>query len=435
MRSPNAHKAHTVIIGYILKQQNEIQVSEAINLLDEHSLLESSTHGYTHFLDALHLPFKLASPEEARDMALFLARTLLVKATSINPFCVVTLLTQASKHDLNPLHQILASASPLLLAFYLAALDNARNQHWISKELVSAVLVAVINGRFSPLHSALLAGNAHNLQTYLTYVEHAVVEEWVSKESFKTLLLSSSGFNSTPLHFALKSEQTESFPIYLAEVEKAVKQGWISQEEYIELLLSCDDQGVTALYRLLISSSFCNLALYFSALNALVYQSPNALKAYRLLILTNLHPALLSRDFEKINAFFTEVYHLMQQGHITPAAYTQFLLSPNPAGFTPLHQAANSNSIEIVQFFLNELKKALAPHHYSTALWAKSARGNLLPLCESQKSNAEEINRLFFEERRLNPRPNWPFFKPAFSVQGRHQQSSAEAPKRSRYPF
>jgi hypothetical protein len=77
--------------------------------------------------------------------------------------------------------------------------------------------------------------------------------------------------------------------------------------------------------------------------------------------------------------------------------YLALLLKPNQAGFTPLHQAANSNSLAVLTIFLEELKKTLTPQEYNKALSCR-AKGHI-PSCERKKSNATAINQLLDKER------------------------------------
>ena len=75
------------------------------------------------------------------------------------------------------------------------------------------------------------------------------------------------------------------------------------------------------------------------------------------------------------------------------------LLNPNKAGFTPLHQAANSNSVEILNAFLDELEDMLSGEEYMRAINKKTSKG-YPPACQRDKSNAKQINQILETERR-----------------------------------
>lgn len=74
------------------------------------------------------------------------------------------------------------------------------------------------------------------------------------------------------------------------------------------------------------------------------------------------------------------------------------LTQPDITNITPLHQAANSGSMDLFTAVLNGMKNTLTPDAYQTAIRYKTDRGRM-PSCDRKKAQAEQINQLLWEER------------------------------------
>lgn len=88
-----------------------------------------------------------------------------------------------------------------------------------------------------------------------------------------------------------------------------------------------------------------------------------------------------------MKAYFSEVKAAVESGIITRDAYRALLVSPNQAGFTPLHQAANSGSLEVVRAFMKELRAWRSSETVLACLDTK-AKGRS-PSCRVSTANPE----------------------------------------------
>lgn len=111
-----------------------------------------------------------------------------------------------------------------------------------------------------------------------------------------------------------------------------------------------------------------------------------------------LHTALKTGNLENMLLYFEEVRHAVTNQWMEKNEYINLLIKPNDAGFTPLHEAAYGNCIQVLTFFLDELKKLPEPL-YSQALFAKTYKG-FMPSCQKGKSDANKINTLLTQERK-----------------------------------
>jgi hypothetical protein len=94
-----------------------------------------------------------------------------------------------------------------------------------------------------------------------------------------------------------------------------------------------------------------------------------------------LQDALISGNPENMRAYFDVVIKAVSQGTISPGEYKQLLTGANRAGFTPLHQAANSGNFTIYLEFTKVILRDLELNEFKACLEKKTGNGHM-PLCQ-----------------------------------------------------
>ena len=122
-RSELAQAAHEAILSYIRDKHDENKLKDAIDKLDEASMLELSMNGDSHLIDILHLPFEITNNQPAEKCRVML-HLLLKKATGLGSQVLISLLTQPNEAGFTPLHQAANSNSIEVVTFFLSELKE-----------------------------------------------------------------------------------------------------------------------------------------------------------------------------------------------------------------------------------------------------------------------------------------------------------------------
>src|SRR6202021_1669380 len=220
-RSKLAQAAHEAILSYIRDKHDENKLKDAIDKLDEASMLELSMNGDSHLIDILHLPFEITNNQPAEKCRVML-HLLLKKATGLGSQVLISLLTQPNEAGFTPLHQALKSGNPENMRAYFTEVREAGRNKWIAQEAYHDLLLTPNQAGFTPLHQALKSGNPENMRAYFTEVREAVRDNWIDQEAYRDLLLKPNQAGFTPLHQAANSNSIEVVTFFLSELKEIV---------------------------------------------------------------------------------------------------------------------------------------------------------------------------------------------------------------------
>ncbi|MCF6778001.1 hypothetical protein L3V83_15680, partial [Thiotrichales bacterium 19X7-9] len=145
---------------------------------------------------------------------------------------------------------------------------------------------------------------------------------------------------------------------------------------------------------------------YFNEIRQAVEQKlihPNEYKS--LLITPNqagftpLHSALKSGNPDNMEAYFNEIRQAVKQGWITLDEYKNLLITPNQAGFTPLHQALKSGNPDNMEAYFDEIRQAgkqgwITLDEYKSLLITPN-RAGFTPLHQAANSGSLSILKSF----------------------------------------
>jgi hypothetical protein len=95
-RTQLAQTAHEAILSYIRNEQEDTEVTVAINNLDKSSILELSINEDSFLIDVLHLPFAIENNQPAAKCKILL-KLLFSKAIALGPDVLAFLLKQPNQ--------------------------------------------------------------------------------------------------------------------------------------------------------------------------------------------------------------------------------------------------------------------------------------------------------------------------------------------------
>ena len=196
------------------------------------------------------------------------------------------------------------------------------------------------------LHKTLRSGDVATLLGLLTKICRERQQDFLSIEEYKRLLIGRNEKGFTLFDEAVNSSGIDKLQIYLGAMTQAIEERWLSIGEYKELLIGRNKLGYTLL--------------------------------------------------DKLCVYLGAVLEAITKGWTSIEEYKALLTGPNYAGLTPLHYAANSNSLEICKFFVTQLENTAV---LTELLWYQNNKGDI-PCCTQNKEQATQINEFLAQKRR-----------------------------------
>lgn len=205
------------------------------------------------------------------------------------------------------------------------------------------------------LHKTLRSGDVVTLLGLLTKICRERQQDFLSIEEYKRLLIGRNEKGFTLFDEAVNSSGIDKLQIYLGAMTQAIEERWLSIGEYKELLIGRNKLGYTLLDQVLELAKADKLCVYLGA-----------------------------------------VLEAITKGWTSIEEYKALLIGPNYAGLTPLHYAANSNSLEICKCFVAQLENTAV---LTELLWYQNNKGDI-PCCNQNKEQATQINEFLAQKRR-----------------------------------